>query len=191
MLLFHLFIHVRFLDHLQDSLDRLKGLGLVAFFQKVVLFLYSWDIESNHLVICLALAQLICRSVNQKETFAITSKLSIQSDTFMSRGIHISQRYWYCSSYASLPKISKRRGPAHGGFEGTIGSVPYSRQLAPVGFCAFDKKITIGILICYLRVGSDGNREDVWWCLLGCSLPTFHIIFQEFNTKCVKLGNKP
>ena len=111
MLLFHLFIHVRFLDHLQDSLDRLKGLGLVAFFQKVVLFLYSWDIESNHLVICLALAQLICRSVNQKETFAIISKLSIQSDTFMLRGIHISQRYWYCSSYVRFfaQNIQKER----------------------------------------------------------------------------------
>ena len=68
--LFHLVIPVGFTDCLQDCLDHFQGLGLVAFFQKVVPFPpLSWDIWSNYLSNCLALAQLVRRSVDKRETF--------------------------------------------------------------------------------------------------------------------------
>ena len=67
--LFHLVIPVRFLGRLEDRLGCLKSLGIIAFFKKVVPFLYSWDIGNNHLTNCLTLAQLTCRSVDKRETF--------------------------------------------------------------------------------------------------------------------------
>ena len=51
---FHLVIPMRFLDCLQDCLDRFQGLGFIAFFQKVVPFPRSWDVGRNYLANCLA-----------------------------------------------------------------------------------------------------------------------------------------
>ena len=86
----------------------------------------------------------------------------------------------------------KRRQIWHGGFGCTIRSVPW-RWFAN-GFCAFDKLFynRNSIRSCER---SHGNRDRQSFVstkrsqsLLGCDLPTFHVVFQESNLKSLKLG---
>jgi hypothetical protein len=89
----------------------------------------------------------------------------------------------------------------HGGFGCTIRSVPL-RWLA-IGFRAFDTLFYNRNSIRSYRDPTETARTfDLGFArrsfvstkrsqsLLGCGLPTFHVVFQESNIKSVKLGDK-
>ena len=101
---------MRFLDCLQDCLDRFQGLGfLLTSFKR-------WSLSHAFGILGVITFQIASRLLSLSAVLSIkgrrsliTSKRSIQSDAFMSWGICVSLTYWYCFSCASLPKISKKK----------------------------------------------------------------------------------
>ena len=86
---------------------------------------------------------------------------------------------------------------SHGGFGCTIRSV--SLRWLAFGFRAFDKLFYNRNSIRSYRGPTEIARMFAWQSfistkqsqsLLGCDLPTFHVIFQESNIKRVEMGDK-
>ena len=81
----------------------------------------------------------------------------------------------------------------HGGFGCTIAirSVPYSRRCVGSGQLSRVQQKNHDRNTILLRVESNGDREDFRRCLLGCGLPTFHVIFRESNTVLPRKSGHP
>ena len=85
---------------------------------------------------------------------------------------------------------------AHSSFCCTMRFVLCSRQCggSRAALARSTKKFTIKTIFCHAQdpIETDRIFGGLWLArsqsLLGCSLPTFHVIFRESNTKCVKSG---